>query len=149
MIYDSIAAFPLYVPVHPLFPVVLDFITDKNSFEIESGRINLDDGVYVVITRYKTDDIRDKFLECHRRYIDIQLLTEGIEMIGICNKNGCTTIEPYHEDKDFEKMSGAFDFITLKPGFFAGFFPQDCHMPGVRLGSSEETVNKIVVKIPL
>ena len=67
-----------------------------------------------MISEYATDDIKSKFIECHKQHIDIQIIIEGIEQIGICNKDECRIIEEYNQEKDLEKLEGKVDLITLK-----------------------------------
>ena len=53
------------------------------------------------------------------------------------------------ETKDFQKLTGSVDFITLVPGMFTIFFPHDAHEPGVSSTSLAVAVKKIVFKIPV
>ena len=53
---------------------------------------------------------------------------------------------PYDAEKDFYKLEGSGDFITLRPGMFAILKPQDAHMPGMAI-SNPVSVKKIVIKV--
>lgn len=149
MIYDAISHLPQYLSLHPLFSSVIEFINSHDLSHLPLGRVNLDNGVYAVISEYPTQDIKGKFLECHKRYIDIQIMAQGAEQIGICGKNECQTIAEYDEEKDYEKLEGKFDLITLKSGYFTIFFPQDAHAPGLKIGHTAPTVKKVVFKVPV
>ena len=149
MIYDALSYLHNYLPCHPLFPKVSDFINSHNLSNIEAGKVDIGEGVYVVISEYATDDIKSKFIECHKQHIDIQIIIEGIEQIGICNKDECRIIEEYNQEKDLEKLEGKVDLITLKKGCFVIFFPQDGHAPGLKIGNSGNRVKKAVFKVPL
>jgi biofilm protein TabA len=148
MIYDALSNFRNYLSIHPLFSLVLDFINSHDLAAIEIGRTTVAQGVYAVVSEYTTDCIENKFIECHKRYIDIQIIVAGIEQIGICAKNECKIIDEYDEEKDLEKLEGKIDLITLKNGSFAIFFPQDGHVPGLKIGNKENRVKKAVFKIP-
>ena len=87
MIYDSLANFPAYITIHPLFRTVLEFIDNENIASLEKGKVNLSGGIYAIVHEYETKDRKDTFIECHKTYIDIQIILAGMEQIGICNKN--------------------------------------------------------------
>ena len=149
MIFDSLSNLQTYIFVHPLFHIVSDFINSRNIKDLTNGKINLSEGIYAVINEYESEDIKNKFIECHKIYIDIHIVIEGEEQIGICNKTNCIVLEEYDKEKDLEKLEGKIDFITLKKNFFAIFYPQDGHVPGLRIeGSNENKIKKVVFKVP-
>lgn len=149
MIFDALSYLRNYLPCHPMFPKVLDFINSHNLSDIEIGKVDVGEGVYAMISEYQTDDIKNKFIECHKKCIDIQIVIDGAEQIGICDKNECKIIEEYDKEKDLEKLEGRTDLITLRKGYFVIFFPQDGHAPGLKVGNSENRVKKAVFKVPL
>lgn len=149
MIYDTLLNLNNYISLHPLFLNVINFINSHDLSNIKIGKINIAKDIYALISEYTTDDIKSKFIECHKRYIDIQIITNGIEQIGICNKNECKIIEEYNDEKDLEKLEGKIDIITLRSGYFIIFFPQDGHVPGLKIGNTEDRVKKIVFKVPV
>ena len=101
---------------------------------------------FVSISEYDTKDVRDCFIECHQKFIDIQIITKGEEKIGIVPKQYCKG-GSYDKEKDFEKLEGTTQFIDLKPGSFMIFFPQDGHMPCVKTGEKTCAIKKAVFKI--
>jgi biofilm protein TabA len=149
MIFDSLKYFNIYLAVNPLFTIVYEFITSHDLSKLPLGRCNVSRGVYLNKNEYFTKDIQSKFIECHRQYIDIQIIDEGKENIGFCNKNDCTILEKYNEEKDLEKLNGTCSFFVLNKGYFGIFFPQDAHMPGVNVDDQKQTVKKVVFKIPI
>jgi biofilm protein TabA len=149
MIYDTVNQFKIYLPVHPLFKVVSDFLESQDLSLLASGRLDIDRGVYVSKREYVTLDLQPPFVECHRHYIDIHMVDEGSETIGFCNRDDCTILEPYNAEKDFEKLDGVCNWFVLNKGYFGIFFPQDAHIPGLHSDSVKQTVKKIVIKIPV
>jgi biofilm protein TabA len=105
-------------------------------------------GAFVLIKEYLTKDISETFLECHRKFIDIQILSKGLEKIGVCNKDGCKELS-YDADKDLQKLEGELDFIKIDRNSFVIFFPDDGHMPELKYGNAPEKVKKIVFKVPV
>jgi len=148
MIYDSLDNFQAYISINPLFQTVFQFIKSENMAALKKGKISLTDGIQAIVDEYETKDLTDTFIECHKKYIDIQVTIEGVEQIGICPKNEAEIITAYDQEKDYEKLACKVDLLTLKRGFFAIFFPQDGHAPGLKINNETGKVKKIVFKVP-
>jgi len=149
MIFDSFDNFGTYAGLHPAFADILTFMAKTDLAALAVGKHPINDlGSYASVNEYNTKAIEDCFIECHRRFIDVQVVARGAENIGVASKKLCSE-EAYDEDKDLQKLSGRVDFITLVPGLFAVFFPQDAHEPAVRIGAEAVSVKKIVFKIPV
>ena len=148
MVFDSMENFNNYLCLHPHFNNVYDFIKRNNMPDMAEGRYEVNGhGAYALVKEYVTKDISETFIECHRKYIDIQILLIGMERIGICNKAECKEYA-YDPDKDLEKLEGELNFIKMDRKSFAIFFPCDGHMPELKYGDLQEKVKKIVFKIP-
>lgn len=149
MIFDSLDNLQLYFEICPAFADVEQFISTNDLAALSIGRHPINDqGSYASVNEYQTKTVEDSFIECHKKYIDVQIIACGEELIGIAGKKQCIE-QPYDDSKDLQKLSGKVDFITLLPGFFAVFFPHDAHEPGVRSGTEPVAVKKIVFKIPV
>jgi len=125
------------------------FLRDNDFGKMELKRYDiLGDELYATVSRYLTKDAGEAAFEAHRKYIDIQYVTEGKEWIGIAPLSyKRTMIQPYDAEKDIEFMtvSGGTERLAL-PGRFFIFFPSDAHKPGLADGS-KGNVLKIVVKV--
>ena len=149
MIIDQLCNFPLYLPLHPQFAAAHAFLQAHAADDLPPGRYEVDGrGAFALVSEYQTRPLAECFIECHRHYIDIQLLLSGREGIGFCSRSAGREF-PYDEEKDFLKLEGNTDFFTLQPGAFAVFFPDDGHMPTVLLDGTPAAVKKIVFKIPV
>jgi len=149
MICDKIENFKLYLCMHEHFADVLQFIESTPVSERSDGKHEINNqGAYVIIDTYNTLDVSDCFIECHRKYIDVQVVIEGIERVGVCHRCECEAL-PYNEEKDFQKLTGDTDFLPLGAGSFMIFYPDDAHMPKVKYGTAPERVKKAVFKIPV
>ena len=146
MILDTLNNLEKYYPLHGSFSTIINFLNKDTLEELKPGRYELKDGVYTIVNKYLTKDISECFIECHKKYIDVQIVTKGVELVGICSKQDCFE-SLYDEEKDFQKLVGEVDFITLKEGYFVIFFPQDGHMPQVKINHNSEEVKKVVYKI--
>jgi len=149
MIFDTLDNFPRYLCVHPLFTYVFEFLDNRPLQEFEPGNIDIYRGIYASVSTYETKKSCDAKIECHRSSIDIQMVLSGEERIGVCSRKQCSVVHEYNTEKDIEFLTGVPDFIRLTKSNFAVFFPQDAHMPGIRLDDSRaDFVKKIVFKIP-
>ncbi|OHE70614.1 MAG: hypothetical protein A2007_06065 [Verrucomicrobia bacterium GWC2_42_7] len=85
-------------------------------------------------------------LEVHRKFIDIQYVVSGCEKIGWKSLHQMKEEkEPYNAERDIGFFHDKPDFwMTLKPGQFALFFPNDGHAPLAGL----VPVRKIIIKVP-
>lgn len=149
MIYDALSNFRNYVKDHRLFPVVLDYLNGHDLSKLDIGKATVASGIYAVVSEYRTGTIDNKFIECHKKYVDIHIVISGVERIGVCNKNECKSIEEYNEEKDLEKLVGKVELLTVREGQFAVFYPNDAHVPGLSDGKNQCIVKKAVCKVPV
>ncbi|MBF0223997.1 MAG: YhcH/YjgK/YiaL family protein [Desulfobacterales bacterium] len=149
MIFDKLNNFETYICIHPYFEDVFYFIKNNDLTQMTIGMHVINgQGIYASVSEYKTKKKSEAFIECHKKYIDLQIILKGNEKIGICNKADCIEYE-YNEETDLQKLEGEVDFVSLKSSFFVIFFPHDGHMPQVGYNNIEEVVKKIVFKIPV
>ncbi len=121
----------------------------ENGASLPDGKVHLDgDKLYVSIQSYRTKPREECKYEAHRRYIDIQYIIAGREIIAVTDKAGLKERAPYSEEKDvvfFEDDKKGTEF-ELNAGDYVVVFPDDVHMPKVCAGESCD-VKKAVVKI--
>lgn len=112
------------------------------------GRYDLDaNGTYVNIEEYTTKD--SSHFEAHRKYIDIQLLAKGKEYIRVTSlDNRKAQVLEYDSTRDIEFFDKEeYTELLLDSGNFIVLFPDDPHMPCMKIDTNE-VVRKVVVKIP-
>ena len=116
--------------------------TDLNAHEL--GKVVLKEGelfVNFAAARPKTKD--DAKIETHNNFIDIQIPLTSTELMGYMPRTDLAEAE-YNAEKDVTFYPGhATDYLTVKPGMFAIFFPEDAHAPGV----TEVELKKVIVKV--
>jgi YhcH/YjgK/YiaL family protein len=150
MIYDTIDNFKRYLCIHPLFTHVYEFANSRPISELENGRTDVYRGIYASTDTYDTKQESEKLMECHRKYIDIQVVASGEERIGVCTRRQCDVVKEYDAEKDSEFLKGNPSFLQLTKIHFAILFPHDAHMPGLRIRETiGEPVKKIVFKVPV
>lgn len=140
---------PWGVGLSPRFHQALAMLAATDLEKLPLGRHDLDgDNLFVLVQEYTTKAESAGRWEAHQRYADIQLIVRGRERIGIAAIERMTVDVPYDATKDVALFTGEGDWLTMTPGRFAIFFPQDVHLPCIELGGGE-TVRKIVVKVAL
>lgn len=139
------------IPEIPGLNTALEFLHSCNA-DIPDGKVELDGrNVYAIIQSYNTKDEADSpRFEAHRKYIDIQFLLAGRELMGWAPLESLTITEPYDSDKDIlfgtaPKSSSAFTSFTAGQAIMLS--PADAHAPGLT-SSNPCDVKKVVVKIP-
>lgn len=149
MIIDSIQNSSRY-PFGPLWKKAFEFVQTLSP-DMETRKYVLQDrDLYAGIDSYLTKTRSAAKLETHRIYVDIQVLISGSEIFEVFPKEGLTVNEPYNPEKDAEFYQIPPEpraQITLKPGQFIVFFPEDAHMPCLMTGSTPQPVKKTVIKL--
>lgn len=146
MVVDTLDNLEKYASLNPLFAQAVEFLKTHNLQAMEVGKTELkgkDLVVNVAQTKPKTKE--EAKLETHKEFIDIQIPLSGTEIIGYTAAKDCVPADaPYSAEKDITFFDGlAETYITVRPGMFAIFFPQDGHAPGITL----DGVKKIIVKV--
>ena len=86
--------------------------------------------------------------EVHARYVDVQFVATGRELLGFTPDTGKYEVDEHFEERDltFYKAVENEGFIEARPGCYNIFFPTDVHRPGCISGESM-TLRKVVVKV--
>jgi YhcH/YjgK/YiaL family protein len=127
------------------------FLKSNDLSGLELKRYDIDgDNVYAPVSEYLTKDEKDARYEAHRKYIDIQYVVSGTEIIGLAPMSQKTEVlEPYDSTKDIEFLtSGDGENLIATPERFFIFFPEDAHRPGVKY-QENSPVRKVVVKVKI
>ena len=125
------------------------FLKDSDLLKLELKRHEVDGvNLYAPVSEYMTKNEEDVRYETHQKYIDIQYVASGNELIGVAPislKKDIT--DPYNPEKDvmFLTVGGAKIYPATPDRFFI-FFPDDAHQPGVKDGENSQ-VRKVVVKV--
>jgi YhcH/YjgK/YiaL family protein len=126
--------------------VGLKFLQEGNVLELLPSRIELDgERVFAMIQHYDTKPKAQGVWEAHRKYIDIQYMAEGQELMGYANLNHLQAGD-YNDEKDFLLLKGEGSYVLMLPGTFVILGPQDAHIPQVAV-DLPQPVKKVVVKV--
>jgi len=113
-------------------------------------RVELEEGVFALEQAYEAKPPAEGKWEAHERYIDVQVVISGRELMGVIESAGLKLTEDYRAERDLMFFGPASGGSTLRvgPGGVAVFFPADGHMPSLADGAPE-VVRKTVVKVPV
>ncbi len=149
MIFDTIANAGRYTPLHPLFAQAFDYIRNTDLHALVPGRYPIgSDDLFAIVEHVSGRTRESAQLECHRKYIDIQLVLDGVDEMGWKSLADChEAVSDYREDKDIQFFRDVPDvWITTPPGAFCIFFPQDAHAPLVADGEIRKVIFKVAVE---
>lgn len=139
------------IPDLPLLKQALDYIASARSQDLADGRYDVDgERMYVLVQSYETLRPNEfaKY-EAHRRYIDVQYIHEGVEMMGWAPLDQMQANGEYNAEKDVVLGTCPMNIATpvkVSAGQAAIFFPLDAHAPKLA-AASPCPVKKIVVKV--
>src|SRR5450759_1914868 len=125
------------------------FLKSNDLSKLELKRYDIDgDNLFATVSEYLSKNEETAKFEDHRKYIDIQYVIIGKEVMNIAPmKTVKEVLTPYDVTKDIEFIS-VEKIINFKatPSSFFIFFPGDAHRPGLKDGVNS-TVRKVVVKV--
>ena len=145
MIIDTLENIGKYAALNPLFPKVVEYLQNTDLMAQEPGRVNIDGNKLFVnhnVTKGKRVD--EAKIETHDAMIDIQIPLSCPEVMGYTPRQDLPQAE-YNAAKDITFYPGlAEQYITVHPGEFAIFFPQDGHAPCI---SPIPEFRKVIFKV--
>lgn len=146
MILSALSQSSRYAALHPLFPRVFEFIRDTDLHALAPGRHPIVGESLFAIVEHVPGRTREMArLEAHRRYIDIQLVLDGVDEMGWKPLADChNPVADHSEEKDIRFFLDApAAWVAVPEDHFCVFFPEDAHAPLVASGE----VRKVIFKI--
>ncbi len=145
MIIDTIENLGLYAALNPLFPKVVEYIQHTDLNAQEPGKVQIQGtDLFVNYNTSKGKTPEQARIETHNKMIDIQIPLNVPETMGYTPRTLLPAAE-YNAEKDITFYPGlAQTYVTLKPGQFAIFFPEDGHAPCV---SEAAEIKKVIFKV--
>lgn len=123
-------------------------------------KVTLDgEEIFALCQSYHTKPEAEGRFEAHRKYIDVQYIVSGEELILTLPLADQTPSIPYDEAKDItfypldcgggnptSAPNPQPSRLLLTPGMVAALFPEDLHAPSLSVGEPT-VVGKVVVKV--
>jgi len=147
MIIDRLENIHLYTGIGERLKKAFEYIAATDFFSMIPGKHEINDDMFVLVNDYVTKTNKAEILEAHKKYIDVQYLLKGNELIEYESYDNHLISQAYDEVNDYllykPNCTSKLKFIE---GMVAIFFPDDLHMPGIIDGNTSN-IKKIVVKV--
>ena len=114
-------------------------------------KIEIASDIFAIEQSYYTKKLADSLFESHVKYVDMQFLVLGSEIIEVAHIDTLEIESEYNKEGDYSlyKANPNSSKIIMQGGDLSIFFPMDGHMPGMQSGEDPQQVFKTVVKVPL
>lgn len=152
MIIDTLANSEKYYPVHKNLQQAFDAIKNALNKDMPVGKYEIEGkDLFISVQEYNTKLEENARFEAHRKYIDIQYIVSGEEVVEVTDLAKTSVTTEYNEEKDVEFYSakGRVWRGSLTAGEYGIFFPNDVHRPAIAVDGVPAPVKKILVKIKL
>ena len=148
MVLDNINDFSNYQSLNPHFKTLINYLKGHNLLYEDLGKIAVD-GEKVYINNIKVEGISAdaQVLEMHRKYIDVHILLEGRETIGIKALSKIATFSKAYDEMSECALSQerADCYIEMTPGDILICFPEDAHAPAIGNAVIRKAIAKVIV----
>lgn len=126
----------------------LNYIKDLDKSNLQIGKYEVDDDFYYSVIEYDTKEMEQCKLESHRKYIDIQYIIEGEEVMKLSDTSALVKETEYDENNDIQFWKKTYNMteLTLKKDSYIVLYSKDAHMGGVN-NNEVLKVKKIVGKV--
>lgn len=146
MIIDTLDNLNKYAALNPLFSDVIEFLNSHDIQTLEAGKYPIKDKDLFMNLQVAAGRSKEAaFLETHIEMIDIQIPISCAETFGYTPLCDLPDFE-YNTEKDITKYGDTKPqtYVTVNPGQFAIFFPQDGHAPCI---TDEPEIRKAIFKV--
>lgn len=126
-----------------------EFLSKSNLETLPVGEYKImGSDVYAIVSEYEPRKIEDCMFESHKKYIDIQYVIKGKELIGLTTIDKVQPKVEYDKQKDiaFYTSDKKAEYETATPDNYFVFFPENLHRPSIQKEAGLK-VKKIVIKL--
>ncbi|MDD4978076.1 MAG: YhcH/YjgK/YiaL family protein [Gallionella sp.] len=148
MIFSMLDSSSRYAALHPLFPRAFAYIRDTDLNALTPGVHQIiDKQLFVIVEEANGRTRAEAKLEAHRKYIDIQLVLEGVDEMGWKALVDChQPMDEHNAERDIRFFADeAATWISTPADHFCIFFPEDAHAPLVSNGPIRKVIFKVAV----
>ena len=145
MIIDSVRNAAKYYDCIPHMKEAFECLEKNDGTDPWSGRLEFDGG-FILLQSGETKSCEEGLFEAHRKYLDVQVLLDGAELIVYNDIADLTVKEPYDGERDREMSEGEGALIEMRPGTFCVLYPADGHK-ACRDNGTHTSYRKAVIKI--
>ncbi len=140
----------LLIKSNPLFAKVFEFLDAHSLEELKKFGANIElDGknAFLIFSKNKLKKVENARLEAHDKYIDLQLVLEGAERIGVRDRSECVdVVEDRRPDGgDIVFFAQDYDkFVELHSGEYVVLSTDCAHAPTIGEGEDIKCIAKIL-----
>ena len=149
MILDTLHQASTYHALSPRFAKAFAFLRQVTD-QTPVGRHEIDgEDIFAFVQQHSTKPMAERVYESHRKYIDIQYLQRGREVMYWAPLPLLTNVTmPFDAEKDAALYGLIPDGVPVRvtAGQFTIFFPEDGHIPSCAWDAPAEIL-KAVVKV--
>lgn len=148
MIVDKIKNIKAYTGLSANICKALELLKNTDFSAVKDGKYEVSDKMFYIVQRYVSQPFNDGKIEAHKKYIDVQYIASGAEIIGHAFLDDLVLMQDYDIATDcmFYQRPNYATAIHLQAGDFCVFYPHDGHMPCRYLDAAGDIL-KVVVKI--
>ena len=142
--------FEKYALTHPRFALAFEEVKKILAEGIEDGKHIIDgDNLFVNVMSYESKPTDNSVFEVHKKYIDIQVVLEGEEIIGFDALEALEVTKPYSDEADCMlcALGNTYDPIKFCKGKITIIFPEEPHAPGIAINNTPSKVKKAIFKV--
>ena len=149
MVLDLLENLKSYEALNPRFAKVVDFLQNTELDNLPLGRNEIcGDAVYANVMEVKPKSREEAFVELHRKYIDIHVPITADETMGYTpiNELPCADYDSAGDAAVYPVGMPAREYVNVRKGEFAIFFPQDGHAPAITSVPLKKAVIKVAIE---
>ena len=131
MITDTITNAARYAALHPDFAEAIHLLQTLDFAALPDGQVPCKNpNIRLFVGSEPMRSKAEAKPEAHLKHIDIQVPINGEETYGWIDRGRLKNGLGYNEERDIEFFDCTPEtWLTLQPGEFALFFPNDAHAP--------------------
>ena len=129
----------------------LDYLKEKYINTLELGKHIINDWLYINVQEYETKLLQeDSKFESHKKYLDIQMMINGIEAIEVADVDKLVISQNYDDEKDVMFWNHIDNQMksVISNGSYVILYPQNAHLPCIAVDKPTK-VRKLVAKVYL
>jgi biofilm protein TabA len=145
MIIDNVDNFSRYFSLDPRYKTADEQLKALPQ-GIRDGKYPISDDMYMMIQERRTGRVDEGSFETHEKYIDIQVVLEGEEVMSFADTGSLSEKQAYDAEKDIALYEGEGENVKVKAGTFYIMYPGEAHK-GCCHYTKDLPVKKAVFKI--
>lgn len=135
-----------YAAAPELWNALFKFLAETDLKTLPAGKHEIIPGrVWVNLLEYTPKDEANTKIENHDKFIDLQYLIEGDELMGLADKVTPTGAYDPVKDRTNYTADSPVDYVPAGPDRFFLYFPKDMHQPSVAADPAHAVPSRKVV----